>query len=121
MLQEIDSLQRDDINVYEFVEVPPVLRCRLFGEIRFDAQGTLVAQRKDQLDEHLLEAQRVKIKVLGRIGRGKALMGQVQPPIDVNASGAYPFRLERLDDPRGDIAFAAAVDPGDRGQDTALC
>jgi len=56
----------------------------------------------------------MKVKMLGRIGGIKAPIGKVQPPIDVDGNSAYAFRLQRIDDPRSDITFAAAVDPGDR-------
>ncbi len=42
-LQEIDSLQRNDIYVLEFVDVPPVLRRCFLGVVRYEAQGTVVA------------------------------------------------------------------------------
>ena len=80
----------------------------------------MVPKRKDQPCKHLLEADRMKVKMLGRIAGIKAPVGKVQPPINVDCNGVYAFQLQRIDDPRSDIAFSAAVDPSDRSQDTPL-
>ena len=55
----------------------------------------------------------MKVKVLGEIRGVKPPIGNVQPAIDVDGRSGYTFRLERIDDPRRDIAFATAVDPCD--------
>ena len=53
--------------------------------------------------------------MLGRIAGIKPSIGKVEPPIvDVDGNSAYAFRQQRIDDSGSDIAFAAAVDPGER-------
>ena len=49
--------------------------------------------------EHFLEADRIMVIMLGRIRGIKAVVGKVEPCINVDCNSAYTLRLQRTDEP----------------------
>ena len=69
ILQEKNSLEQDDIDVAELVTVFAIIGRRLLGEIHSHVDLAILLQRKDERVEHLLEAKRVVVEMLGGILR----------------------------------------------------
>ncbi len=65
------------------------------------------------MSEHLLESDRIMVIMLGRIRGMKAVVGKVQPRIDVDCNSAYTLRLQRTDEPLSEITFPGSIDPAD--------
>jgi len=71
-LEEEDPLEEDHAHVLEPVTVATELRRGLLGEIDHPVAGPRVTERKDDLRERLLEAERVLVEVSGRAPRIEA-------------------------------------------------
>ncbi len=65
--EEENSFQENDVDVAELVTMLSIIRCSFLREIHLEVDAAAVSQGENQSREHLLETERMLVKMLSRI------------------------------------------------------
>lgn len=61
-LEQVKTFEQDQIDVRVLVDVLAMRGRRLFSEVSFDANRSLLPRRENQLHEHFVEAKRMQVE-----------------------------------------------------------
>jgi len=109
-LKQENRFHDDHVNVCELVAVCAVLGRGFFGVVRFKVNGTVVAQGRNQLLEHRIEAEAVLVEMPTRINRAEAHRREVQPAVAVDERRGEPRFAQSVRKPIADVTLPAGVD-----------
>jgi hypothetical protein len=120
VFEQKDAFEQDDVDVLVKIFVFSKFRGGFFRKISYEANRTIFSQGQDQALEHLFEPQRILIKILRRILRIETYMRQIEPTVCVDDGDLKTFPSNLLRELRGYETFAARVDAGNAGEQSAL-
>src|SRR6266704_2546722 len=119
-LEQIDTLEHDNVDTLKMVPMRVILACRFFREVCNYIMRALFLEWQYQLREHVVKTDGILIKMHGWPLRVKAFVWQVQPSVRIDADSFLALSLEQGNDLACEVPFAAAIDTTYPDQQAAL-